>query len=372
MSSSIKPTNLDASRVLQVLDELKESLTVFSVLTPEVVAKLNSDTGRDTANKLGEYVMDLINEHQRLLEAATLDAPRVSDSHESTPVVRATLEVSRRVPAEFVPELRGFQTVRPQGLLNFLRTMLDLQTVVWKKISSTVEEDRNRTELITNFLALEKSSLVQKNQLIDQLAKFRDERHAQNIRHSQTLASLRSDLGSSLAASDDKQAALEAAHVAESARLTAAFNTARTKADAEHAALVTALNLQRETLSAETENLRKIKNRKTTDVEHLIGSYDDTVQKVAQEISDLRRNLAREEAELETLRADFLDADTEFARIAEEQCLEDARLRKLRNERLRLDNFASTFQAYWKGVLGREEFVKLKKAAKKGVKKPKK
>ena len=49
----MKPTNIDAQRILAILQELKERLTYMSVVTPQVLEGLQSDDGSAVREILG-------------------------------------------------------------------------------------------------------------------------------------------------------------------------------------------------------------------------------------------------------------------------------------------------------------------------------
>lgn len=51
--ATLKPTNIDAQRILGILQELKERLTHMSVVTPQVLEGLQGEEGAGVIDLLG-------------------------------------------------------------------------------------------------------------------------------------------------------------------------------------------------------------------------------------------------------------------------------------------------------------------------------
>ncbi|KAF4701431.1 hypothetical protein FOZ63_022632 [Perkinsus olseni] len=83
----------------------------------------------------------------------------------------------------------------------------------------------------------------------------------------------------------------------------------------------------------------------------------------------LNDDISKEEEILRRLRDHFDLIDAENSRIEAENIVDEARRSRLRAEGNRLDDAASTVQCYWKGILQREDYHKLRKAMKKKGKK---
>ncbi|OLP89064.1 hypothetical protein AK812_SmicGene29524 [Symbiodinium microadriaticum] len=61
-----KPTNIDAQRILAIMDELKEKLTFLSFVSPQVLAGLQGEDGSATVEILGPELMKCFAEQLRL------------------------------------------------------------------------------------------------------------------------------------------------------------------------------------------------------------------------------------------------------------------------------------------------------------------
>lgn len=201
-----KPTNIDAQRVLAIMDELKEKLTYLSVLTPQVLEGLSSEDGAATTELLGPELMKKFAEQVRLEEVyvvanTTSDGTfSVSDNEDVRETVeklqKNTLEVCRRMRAipNVVPELRNFQENRPQNVLQLLRTLADMQDLTLKRLTTTVEEERSRSELLDHYISREEAASKRRAQLEKDLAHIRREREKAQSSRTEVLTKLKADL----------------------------------------------------------------------------------------------------------------------------------------------------------------------------------
>ena len=120
--------------------------------------------------------------------------------------------------------------------------------------------------------------------------------------------------------------------------------------------------------------LRRKKKRLETEVGELVGQYDETRTSSEQEYQNSLKSIRTEQRELAELELHFAKLDAEANRQAREKDMEDLRHDLIRKEKERLGECASFVQAFWRGLVGREEFIKLRKSkkGKQGGKKGKK
>ncbi|KAF4672442.1 hypothetical protein FOL46_008984 [Perkinsus olseni] len=111
---------------------------------------------------------------------------------------RSTSELCRQMKTipTVIGELRRFQdsSQRSMGLLQLLRTLAEMQDVVLKRMTTTVEEERSRQELIAHYLLREKLAVRRKAELKNRLSQVRLEREKAHATRTETLTKLKADL----------------------------------------------------------------------------------------------------------------------------------------------------------------------------------
>merc|ERR1712182_131502 len=111
--------------------------------------------------------------------------------------------------------------------------------------------------------------------------------------------------------------------------------------------------------------LRRQKVRRETDVENVIKSYDSEVMEKVVDFNCHVDDYKKEQKSLQELKEHFSKVDAEKERISHEDAISRTRMKKSGMERQNRQRPASTVQAFWRGIMQREEFVKMKKASKK-------
>lgn len=372
-----KPTNIDAQRILAIMDELKEKLTYLSVLTPQVLEGLQSEEGAATTELLGPELMKKFAEQIRLEEVyvvanTTADGTfSVSDNEDVRETVeklqKNTLEVCRRMRAvqNVVPELRNFQENRPQNVLQLLRTLADMQDLTLKRLTTTVEEERSRQELLEHYISREEAASKRRAQLEKDLAHIRREREKAQSSRTEVLTKLKADL---LDVKDSTELRMRQLREKYEGRIMEHFERFGQQ-EAQYLKKIEELRTQNKTMRAASQEdeigLRRQKVRRETDVENVIKSYDSAIVEMVADYNSHVVEYKKEQKNLMELKEHFAKVDTEKERIRSENLISQTRQRKITQEQTRRNNQASLLQAYWRAILQREEFVKIKKAAKK-------
>merc|ERR1719456_151697 len=95
-----------------------------------------------------------------------------------------------------VQELRNFQdpSQRPHNVLQLLRTLADMQEVTLKRLTTTVEEERSRQELLEYYIRREEEASKVRAQLEKDLASIRREREKAQSSRTEVLTKLKADL----------------------------------------------------------------------------------------------------------------------------------------------------------------------------------
>merc|ERR1712060_36400 len=92
-----------------------------------------------------------------------------------------------------------------------------------------------------------------------------------------------------------------------------------------------------------------------------IKEYDEKVREITEEIAETRELKDKENKRLVELEERFYKIDEERECIRQEESIVDARKKKLEDEKQWRNEMAALVQAYWRGIITREQYATLKK-----------
>jgi chromosome segregation ATPase len=374
-----KPTNIDAQRVVAIMDELKEKLTYLSVVTPQVLEGLNGEEGTTTAEMLGTELMKRMQEQMRLEDIynvsiqkadgagggfLTMDSDDVRETLER--LQKNTRELCRKMKDKptIVADLRNFQETRPANVVQLLRTLADMQDVTLKRLTTTVEEERSRSELLEHYVQREAQASQKRNQLEKDLTFIRREREKASSQRTEVITKLKADLHDVEENTEAKQNTLLRQHEKCMKEHLEKHKALEAKFEADLATLKT--KYKELTATNKEVELGKIgkKRRGENDLMQVIQGYDTQIAELTTDYEAQVVDYKKEQKELEELEEHFAKVDMENARLDQEQQIVNARLTKNANKRKKEDDMATLVQSYWKAILDRVAFVAEKKAKK--------
>lgn len=377
-----KPTNLDAQRILSILDELKEKLTYLSVVTPQVLEAVQNEEGQVCAKEvLGSELLKKIQEQIRLEELyqvsnTTNDGVfQLTDDEDQRETIeklqKNTLDLYRRMKqkANILQELRNFQENRPQNVMQLLRTLADMQELTLKRLTTTVEEDRSRQELLDQYILREEQASKKRAQLEKDLATVRRERENSQSARTDELTRLKANLSDVKESTTLAMERLRTLFQTQMQDQQDAYNGKEESIKKEIAKVQEEAKAQQSAALEEEVQLRRRKMRGETECDKLIKDYDTEVLANVDEFNSQLIEYEKETKKLDLLQDHFRKVDLENQRIVEEDELTKTRNRRIAREEQKKHAMSAVVQAYWRGIIQREEFVKLKKAKKKGGKK---
>merc|ERR1719265_2486937 len=107
-----------------------------------------------------------------------------------------TRELCRKMKDKptIVADLRNFQETRPANVVQLLRTLADMQDVTLKRLTTTVEEERSRSELLEHYVQREAHASQKRNQLEKDLTFIRREREKASSQRTEVITKLKADL----------------------------------------------------------------------------------------------------------------------------------------------------------------------------------
>merc|ERR1719158_1763634 len=114
---------------------------------------------------------------------------------------------------------------------------------------------------------------------------------------------------------------------------------------------------------------KKAVRRYEMDVESEIRKYDTAIKEMAYNLNEHQEGFKKEQKQLMELREHFSKVDSEKECISNEEGLTDARRAKLEYEKSRRNEASALVQAFWRGIVQREQYQIMKKNKKKKGKK---
>mmetsp|Transcript_45310 Transcript_45310/g.115047 ORF Transcript_45310/g.115047 Transcript_45310/m.115047 type:complete len:387 (-) Transcript_45310:79-1239(-) len=381
-----KPTNIDAQRILGIMDELKEKLTYLSVATPQVLAGLQSEEGATAQELVGPELMKQFAEQMRLEElyvvasaAADRDLAHGDESEEvrgeEHSLKKNTLELCRKMRAipNIVTELRNFQERdATRNVIQFLKTLADMQELTLKRLTTTVEEERSRTELLEHYKNREAEASKRRQQLEKDLTHLKSACERAQSHRNEILTKLKAEL---LDVRDSKAERMTELRNKYEKRMKDHESAFASKGEDLHRkinALKEANKKSRANNEEEELGQKSKAKRYEMDVESVIKTYDTSIKEMAFSCGERMDAYKKEQKQLNELADHFKKVEEERTTIAAEEAIADARQAKRQAERARRDLSSALLQAFWRGILAREQYAQMKKAKKKKGGKPKK
>jgi DNA repair exonuclease SbcCD ATPase subunit len=375
-----KPTNIDAHRILAIMDELKEKLTYLSVATPQVLGGLQSEEGAQTCELLGPELMKQFAEQTRLEElymVANSQAENAFGTGEENDDMREdvkalqknTLDLCRkmRVVPNIVQELRNFQERdATRNVILFLKTLADMQELTLKRLTTTVEEERSRQELLEHYKSREAEASKRRQQLEKDLNIVRREGERAQSQRNEILTKLKADLLDVKVHKADRMTSLRSRFEARMKAHQEAFDARKDALEKKINALKDANKKTKDQNNEEENALKSKAKRYTQDVGALINEYDETIKDRAQQHNEKTIAYTNEIKQLNELTDHFKKVDQEKATIEAEEALVDVRRKKRDDDKKRKDAASALVQAFWRGIIQREGYAQMKKSKKKG------
>eukprot|EP00392_Amoebophrya_sp_AT5.2_P011882 g11972.t1 len=317
----MKPTNIDAQRILAILQELKERLTYMSVVTPQVLEGLQSDDGSAVREILGPETFKLFVDQITLEENYVLSHSAVSGDPADPDATGApgealegearelmdklsknTVDLCRKLKTtNVITELRNFQETRPQQVLQLIRTLAEMEELTLKRLSTTVEEERSRQELIEHYKSREEAANKKKLQLEKDLQAVRRDREKAQVSRTEVLTKLKADLLDVKDSADHKSRALKDKYEGRMRELQDKYQ----KKEEQYSKDIQTLRDQvRSLVSSSQEDevgLRRKKKRFEVDIEELVTNYDSVMRTSHEDYEGSLVELRKEQKELAEL-----------------------------------------------------------------------
>jgi len=278
-----------------------------------------------------------------------------------------TSELCRKMKGtpNIVQELRNFQETRPAAIVQLLKTLVDMQELTLKRLTTTLEEERSKTELLEHYKIKEADASKRRQQLEKDLNHIRREKDRSQSHRTEILTKLKADLLDVKENKLDRMTSLRTRYENRMKEFQEVFNARKEEMDKK----IENLKLKNQKLRADSNEgeavQKKAVRRYEMDVDAEIKKYDTTIKEVAYNLNEHTEGWRREQKDLMELKEHFSKVDSEKDCIANEEGLSDARRSKLDYEKSRRNEASALVQAFWRGIIQREQYAIMKKNKKK-------
>merc|ERR1719253_146163 len=253
-----------------------------------------------------------------------------------------TRELCRKMKDKptIVADLRNFQETRPANVVQLLRTLADMQDVTLKRLTTTVEEEKSRAELLHSYESKRDEADNRRKNLEVSLSQIRREREKASQERTEVITKLKADL---LDVTESTSSRL--------AQLTQTFEAEMEKHRTKHREVTEAFAKRLHEMKGQyeetkekhretEETLRKKKVRAEENLNQVISEYDTKIEDMTNDYEANVIDFDKEQKQLEELQEHFEKVDAEKMRQMQESQITQARELKMKQELGRLDALA--------------------------------
>jgi chromosome segregation ATPase len=367
-----KLTNVEAQRIMLILEETFVKLSLLSYIPPGVTADdsvLPVLVGPEIHQVLREQAV-LEQQYESVSSPAGIDPSRGLPDFEtlddelrhSSRVVSRMLMEDQSIVDKLEAAMGDFE--RDGSMLKFLGTFNELKHQTYQKMSTSVEEEKSKEDFYLEVSAREEKASQMLRALQKDLKSEKAEHEAEVHALDEAIAKLRADIDHIRSST-----AAEIKNLEETTRTREdddkrSWDSKNTSLGAELAQLRAELAATSQRNRESEEHLRKKKVKNETEVENWIRKYDEEVKDKVSQIRAISKEYDEEKKQLHWYQEYFQRVEQEKALRAAEQRKVDEERAKAESQRKLLDHAATVLQRILRGRLARKEMEKVKKAKK--------
>eukprot|EP00820_Chromera_velia_P003414 Cvel_428.t1-p1 / transcript=Cvel_428.t1 / gene=Cvel_428 / organism=Chromera_velia_CCMP2878 / gene_product=hypothetical protein / transcript_product=hypothetical protein / location=Cvel_scaffold13:236720-238394(+) / protein_length=287 / sequence_SO=supercontig / SO=protein_coding / is_pseudo=false len=284
-----KPTNLDAQRILAVIEELIKKLTYLSMIDVKALENLKSEDGEATAAVLGPDLVSKIEQQihlEMIFEKNHADPNGFSLPQDDTELSfamreqletlqKSTRELCRAVDSqEIVLALRGLQENKDSTLKNLASILHEMQGLIEKRLTTTVEEDNSRREILEQYRKRAELANRRKKDLERDLALVQADRDKSQAARKEQITKLKADLDDIRHTTEFKLKSLAEKYEQRGKEHKERFQKRETELLKQISEMEQANENLRNVAEKEEEKKRKEKRNKEIELQRLLLEYD--------------------------------------------------------------------------------------------------
>ncbi|KAJ3267648.1 hypothetical protein HK104_005730 [Borealophlyctis nickersoniae] len=372
-SFSSKLTNVEAQRIMSVLQETQKKVQLIGLLPDFMDRRVSAVFGGETVNVIMEH-RQLEQKYNTLVEARerhdkTQPLPE-SLANELKETSRQLRQSTRSLYRHFVQnptatnKLRYLKSTKSPVVTQFEGLLNEVKMLVYERLKITVEEEKAKQDQLSVIIAKEQKTSNEVRVLKEELEKAKKERGNEVNKKNEAIRRLKEELR------DIKQQAEETTKKLETRSKQKEDSDMQQFRDRELALLQesSALKSQLEEMTKrdreEEAQLRKKKFKIESEVENWIHKYDQDMDEKQTELEDITAIFLEEKAQLDELQARYAELQKEYELIMEERRVRQEQQKEKEKEQKRLWAAAIKIQAIWRGFRVRREIAKKKKGEK--------
>eukprot|EP01137_Pigoraptor_chileana_P002740 Opistho-2@41983 len=362
-NSRKKLTNVEAQRVMSVLDETLKKAEIVAF-----VSKMATNVDRLASSRfLTHELIEAIKDHAKKEAKYKSHEPRVPrDEVEWAEITQQLRHSTRSVCRLFLANPTAFAEAKSivaggsPACEGFLETFAELKGVVYERLLTTVEEERERQSYMAMIAAREKKSTEDVEKLQADLFDAKQEGNREITKRKDTIRKLKEDIQEIKSHTAELNKRMDKESRSKEASEQKIFH------EKEESLLESIAQLKAQ-LEATTRNnreselsLRKRKAKIETEVENWITKYDQDMGEKQDELEDIQTIYDDEKHQLSELDQRFCELEVEYVSIVEERRIDQMKKEEAERQMAMLVKAATLIQAVWRGFKCRKELKRRK------------
>nr|KAJ3422260.1 hypothetical protein HK105_000469 [Polyrhizophydium stewartii] len=361
-SYSSKLTNVEAQRIMAVLQELQRKVYLIGLLPDVMDRRVSTVFGGETFNIIKDYRL-LEQRYKSLIDTHDRSEAHLAEIREAAKTIRTS---TRSLTRHFIQnsgalaKLRYLKSTKSPVVAQFEHLLQEIKMLVYGRLKTTVEEEKAKQDQLAIIIAKEQKTSNEVKALKEELEKAKKERMGEINKRNEVIRRLKDELR------EIKHQAEEATKKLESRskqKEEADLQNFHEKEDILHKDIIS-LEKQLETDTANNREeealLRKKKFKIESEVENWIHKYDQDMEEKQAEIDDITAIFMEEKAHLDELQARYADLQKEYEKIIEDKRIAEEQKKEKERELQRATEAAVKIQAVFRGFLVRRDIARKK------------
>ncbi|ORY39943.1 hypothetical protein BCR33DRAFT_853067 [Rhizoclosmatium globosum] len=312
-----KLINVEAQRIMSVLQEAQRKVMVIGMLPDEVDRRVSTVFAAETVAYIGEYKL-LEAKYRNLVEGRAPDA-EVKETAKQLRISTRTVCRHFLQNPPLIAKLRYLKSTKPNNILQFEGLLQEVKVLVYERLKTSVEEEKAKQDQLSVIIAKEQKTSNEVRLLKEELEKAKKERSAEVSKRNETIRRLKEELRDIKQQAEDTTKRLESRSKQKEDQELQLAKDKEINMKAEIAKLTEELQDMIKKDREEEALLRKKKFKVESEVENWIHKYDQDMSEKQNELEDITTIYTEEKAQLDELQARYNELQKEYDRIMEER-----------------------------------------------------
>ncbi|KAI8898298.1 hypothetical protein BC833DRAFT_442342 [Globomyces pollinis-pini] len=366
-SYSSKLTNVEAQRIMSVLQEIQKKVQLIGLIPDTLDRKTSTVLSGDALNYVKEFGA-LEQKYRTLVETKGNDPNSFECKEVSKNIRLLTRSITRYFSqnSSALMKLRFLKSSKGPIIAQFEHRLQEVKMLFYDRLKTSVEEENQKQDQLSLIIAKEQKTSAEVKALKDELEKAKKERNGEINKRNDIIRRLKDELR------EIKQQAEDAAKKLESRSKQKEDMDIRMSQERENA-LTKEIEFLKNELETQTTNhreeeamARKKKFKIECEVENWIHKYDQDLDEKQLEIDDITTLFLEEKSHLDELQNQYADLQKEYEAILEHRKKVEEEKKKKEEALARLNSAAIMIQKIFRGFRVRREIQRKKNEKDKG------